>query len=122
MHAGPAELYFGTGGRGVPDMPSPMYRTQVDCIACHKARQKSGEVADVAGQTFVTMQASCDACHGSNLPKHMASEVPFEGSDWPLPIGFEKTPTGGRCAPGCHKALAYDREHPTSRPTTRGAG
>jgi len=59
---------------------------------------------------------TCHEIHGSNLPKHMASEVPFEGSDWPLPIRFEKTQTGGRCSPGCHNPAAYDRNRPVTRP------
>jgi excinuclease UvrABC ATPase subunit len=58
-------MYRGTGGRGVPDMPSPMYRAQVDCIACHQQRERSEEVARVVGQTFVAVQDSCDHCHGS---------------------------------------------------------
>jgi nitrate/TMAO reductase-like tetraheme cytochrome c subunit len=63
-HGGPAELYRGTGARGVPDMPSPMYRAQVDCVACHKVTKQSSEVAAVVGQTFVAVQESCNYCHG----------------------------------------------------------
>jgi nitrate/TMAO reductase-like tetraheme cytochrome c subunit len=63
-HGGPAELYRGTGAVGVPDMPSPMYRAQVDCIACHKAKKESNESAQVVGQTFVAVQDSCNYCHG----------------------------------------------------------
>ncbi|MHC5014968.1 MAG: cytochrome c3 family protein [Planctomycetota bacterium] len=65
MHNGPDEMYRGTGGRGVPDMPSPMYRAQVDCIACHQQRQRSVEMAGVVGQTYVAVQDSCDHCHGN---------------------------------------------------------
>jgi hypothetical protein len=65
MHGGPAELYRGVGGRGVPDMPSPMSRAQVDCIACHKAKKLSSEAAEVQGQTFVAVQDSCNYCHGT---------------------------------------------------------
>jgi nitrate/TMAO reductase-like tetraheme cytochrome c subunit len=64
-HGGPAELYRGTGARGIPDMPSPMYRAQVDCIACHKSKKESSESAQVVGQTFVAVQDSCNYCHGS---------------------------------------------------------
>jgi hypothetical protein len=62
---------------------------------------------------------TCHEIHGSNLPKHMATEVPFEGSAWPMPIRFEQTATGGRCAPGCHKPASYDRLRAGA--TTRGA-
>jgi nitrate/TMAO reductase-like tetraheme cytochrome c subunit len=65
MHGGPAELYRGVGGRGVPDMPSPMSRAQVDCIACHRAQKRSSDAASVIGQTFVAVQDSCNYCHGN---------------------------------------------------------
>ena len=65
MHGGPAELYRGVGGRGVPDMPSPMSRAQVDCIACHKAQKQPSEAAAIVGQTFVAVQDSCNYCHGN---------------------------------------------------------
>ena len=65
-HGGPAELYRGVGGRGVPDMPSPMSRAQVDCIACHKSKDAGTDaVAAVVGQTFKATQASCNYCHGT---------------------------------------------------------
>lgn len=63
-HGGPLEMFSGTGGRGVPDMPSPMYRAQVDCIACHESQKNSSQKAEVTGQTFVATQARCDYCHG----------------------------------------------------------
>jgi predicted CXXCH cytochrome family protein len=82
---------------------------------------------DDKGRTCKT----CHAVHGSNEPKHMASEVPFEGSDWAMPIRYEKSPQGGQCTPGCHGQAKYDREHPAPRPvpasgpttipTTKGA-
>jgi predicted CXXCH cytochrome family protein len=55
---------------------------------------------------------TCRACHeihGSSQPAHLAESVPFEGSGWALPIGFERTDTGGSCAPGCHKKMGYSR-------------
>ncbi|MBU0617845.1 MAG: cytochrome c3 family protein, partial [Planctomycetes bacterium] len=64
-HAGPAALYWGTGGRGVPDMPSPMARTQVDCIGCHRHRALPEGDAQVVGQTFAAANESCTYCHGS---------------------------------------------------------
>jgi nitrate/TMAO reductase-like tetraheme cytochrome c subunit len=65
MHGGPAELYQGKGGRGVPDMPSPMFRAQVDCMGCHKAKHMGADDAKVTGQTFVAVQESCTYCHAS---------------------------------------------------------
>ncbi len=55
---------------------------------------------------------TCRACHeihASNLPRHMAETVPFEGSGWALPLGFRQTATGGSCAPGCHDPRTYSR-------------
>ncbi len=50
----------------------------------------------------------CHSLHGSNNPKLIADSVPF--GQWSLPLKFAKTETGGSCAPGCHKALEYDRK------------
>jgi len=60
---------------------------------------------------------TCHAIHGSDLPKHMASEVPFEGSTWSMPIGFEKFDNGGKCATGCHKPRRYTRSEIAPQPT-----
>jgi len=54
---------------------------------------------------------TCHAIHGSDLPKHIATDVPFESSRWPMPINFEANPEGGHCAPACHEPLGYDRRH-----------
>jgi len=56
---------------------------------------------------------TCHAIHGSDLPRHM---VPFEGSNWSMPIGFQKYDFGGKCASGCHKPRTYSRELPATRP------
>ncbi|HVT88697.1 MAG TPA: cytochrome c3 family protein [Tepidisphaeraceae bacterium] len=63
---------------------------------------------------------TCHAIHGSDLPNHMASSVPFEGSNWSMPIEFAKTSNGGSCAPGCHVPKTYSRLTPTTAPATRG--
>jgi hypothetical protein len=53
------------GGRGVPDMPSPMSRARVSCIACHRQQKNPSGDATMVGQTFVAAQESCDRCHGT---------------------------------------------------------
>jgi predicted CXXCH cytochrome family protein len=60
---------------------------------------------DEKGRTCKT----CHDMHGSDLPNHLASDVPFEGSQWSMPIAFEKTDDGGSCAPGCHEPRSYHR-------------
>jgi len=52
---------------------------------------------------------TCHELHGSNLTKHMASAVPFEGGGWAMPIRMQSTETGGRCSPGCHEPRNYNR-------------
>ncbi|MHC4716434.1 MAG: cytochrome c3 family protein [Planctomycetota bacterium] len=56
---------------------------------------------------------NCRACHSTHASKnamHIADTVPF--GSWQLPINFTPTKTGGSCASGCHRKLAYDRENP----------
>jgi predicted CXXCH cytochrome family protein len=60
---------------------------------------------DEKGRTCKT----CHDIHGSDLPNHMATSVPFEGSQWSMPMHFEKKINGGSCAPGCHEPKQYDR-------------
>ncbi len=50
----------------------------------------------------------CHQAHASTLPKHIGSTVRFGG--WGLPLGFDKTETGGSCAPGCHGPKKYERK------------
>ncbi len=73
MHGGPAEIYTGTGARGVPDMPSPMSRAQVDCIACHKQEKSSPGTAMVVGQTFTASEEACETCHGTKYKGTIAA-------------------------------------------------
>jgi len=57
-----------------------------------------------------TKGRTCRACHethASQEPKHIREAVPF--GKWTLPIHFEKTSDGGRCAPGCHSPKQYSR-------------
>lgn len=53
---------------------------------------------------------TCHATHASDEPKHLRKAVSF--GEWEIPIQFEKTESGGGCAPGCHSARAYDRLKP----------
>jgi nitrate/TMAO reductase-like tetraheme cytochrome c subunit len=69
MHLGPRELYRGTGGIGVPDSPSLMFTTNVDCIACHR----KGEESQAALHTTKYVEServigeACVDCHGEGF-------------------------------------------------------
>lgn len=56
----------------------------------------------------------CHAVHGSDRPKLVRDSLAF--GKWKMDLKFVKTETGGGCAPGCHKALYYDRESPGRKP------
>lgn len=70
---------------------------------------------DEKGRTCKT----CHEMHGSDLPNHMASSVPFEGSNWAMPIRYEQRADGGSCSPGCHQSYTYSRTAST-RPAGGG--
>lgn len=100
-HGGPAELYRGVGGKGVPDMPSPMFRAQVDCIACHQFKEHDKGEADVVGQTYVASQKSCDMCHG-DTPDPAGGKYATKLGEWKETLKgvTERTETAVRKADG----------------------
>ena len=71
-HLGPPQMYAGTGGRGVPDLPSPMFLAQVDCIACHMNPQSFGEEHILKGTTMLPTVEACVDCHGEGERKVFA--------------------------------------------------
>lgn len=92
-HGGPSELYRGVGGRGIPEMPSPMYRAQVDCIACHQFKEHGDAVAEVAGQTYVAAQKSCDMCHG-DTPDPAGGKYATKLAEWKESLQASLASTG----------------------------
>lgn len=64
QHVGIKEMYRGVGGRGVSEMPDPMYSSQVDCVGCHILPEKIGGPADFTGTTFKASGLGCRGCHG----------------------------------------------------------
>jgi predicted CXXCH cytochrome family protein len=64
-----------------------------------------------------TQGRSCRACHtvhASRFETMIADKVAF--GDWSLPINYKNTPSGGSCAPGCHRPAQYDRDTPFENP------
>ena len=67
MHLGPSELYRGTGGIGVPDSPSLMFTTNVDCIACHRRGEESKAALHTTKYVERAMGEACVDCHGEGF-------------------------------------------------------
>lgn len=64
-HFGQREMYTGvTRGLGLPEMPSPMFEAEVDCVGCHYKEGKNGGDAEFSGQNFKASEAACVKCHG----------------------------------------------------------
>ena len=67
VHLGPRELYRGTGGIGVPDSPSLMFTTNVDCIACHRKGEESQAALHTSRYAERTIGEACVDCHGEGF-------------------------------------------------------
>lgn len=65
MHGGQKDIYEGRGGKGIPEMPSPMYLAAVDCLGCHIVEEtKEGIEQKLTGKTFKASNTGCIKCHG----------------------------------------------------------
>jgi hypothetical protein len=67
VHLGPEDLYRGSGGIGVPDSPSLMYTTNVDCIACHRRTEESQAALHTTQYKEKAMGEACVGCHGEGF-------------------------------------------------------
>ena len=78
VHLGPEDLYRGSGGIGVPDSPSLMYTTNVDCIACHRKGEESQAALHTTKYKERAMGEACVGCHGEGFDetlKHWKSLI-----------------------------------------------
>ena len=78
MHLGPRELYRGTGGIGVPDSPSLMFTTNVDCIACHRRGEESQAALHTSNYVERAIGEACVkgvAINGYPGPKSLAGII-----------------------------------------------
>lgn len=60
---------------------------------------------------------ACDICHrphGSGSPSLIRESFSFGPGEWPLPIDFIPTATGGSCAGACHEVKSYDNSIETT--------
>lgn len=113
----------------IAEFPSKFYvpfaeETYSLCFECHDTELVDEEETDEAtgfrmgnrNLHFVHVNRdvkgrSCRACHAvhaSPNPKLIADTVAF--GEWRIPLNFQKTSTGGSCAPGCHRPQTYDRK------------
>lgn len=119
----------------VEPYPASFYQTYTDdayalCFKCHdkelmhqtdgpnQTRFRDGDrnlhaVHVTSGPQGRSCRA-CHAVHASQFESLMANQVTF--GQWKLPINYQPTPTGGSCAPGCHKPETYNRDHPSATP------
>jgi nitrate/TMAO reductase-like tetraheme cytochrome c subunit len=63
-HTAVKDMYRGVGGRGVPEMPDPMFLAQVDCGGCHILPAEIGTRTDFTGTTYRASGLGCRGCHG----------------------------------------------------------
>ncbi|MCC7147066.1 MAG: cytochrome c3 family protein [Phycisphaeraceae bacterium] len=67
---------------------------------------------------------TCRACHETHASandKHIRAAVPYGTGGWMLPLNYQKSEDGGRCAPGCHLPYEYNRRQPVSYPASQPA-
>ena len=67
IHLGPRELYRGSGGIGVPDSPSLMFTTNVDCVACHRKGEESQAALHTTKYAERVIAEACVDCHGEGF-------------------------------------------------------
>lgn len=93
------------------------------CIRCHDSamiEEDSPELTGFRNETqnlhFVHTNRekgrACGICHqphAGSLPMLMREEFPFGPGGWNLPIGYQKTDTGGSCLSACHEPRTYGK-------------
>jgi hypothetical protein len=67
VHGGPKEIYQGTGGIGLPDSPSLMFMTNVDCIACHRRSETGKAALHTTKYEEKVIGEACIDCHGEGF-------------------------------------------------------
>ena len=70
-HMGPRDLYRGQGGIGVPESPSLMFTTNVDCIACHRRLEESHAALHTTKYAEKAIEQACVDCHGPGFDESL---------------------------------------------------
>jgi hypothetical protein len=68
FHNAQLYLFTGRGGKGIPDLPSPMYLGGLNCQACHIYHQSADEFQE-KGESLLANAQSCEPCHGKGYNK-----------------------------------------------------
>jgi len=65
-HTGQLEMYSGRGLKdlGLPEMPSPMFLANVDCIGCHYQKDSGVNGEEFSGLDYRASENACIKCHG----------------------------------------------------------
>jgi len=67
MHLLPRDFYRGVGGIGVPDSPSLMFTTNIDCISCHRKGEESQAALHTTKYVERALGETCVDCHGEGF-------------------------------------------------------
>ncbi len=65
-------MFTGQGGKKVPNHPSPMFESGLNCKACHQYHNFSVSFEE-KGDTMVANGKSCEPCHGKGYNKILAN-------------------------------------------------
>ncbi|MCP5048848.1 MAG: hypothetical protein GY940_16875 [bacterium] len=63
FHNAQLMLFSGKGGKGIPDHPSPMFESGLNCQACHLYHTSSDDFKE-KGTVVIAGGESCESCHG----------------------------------------------------------
>lgn len=71
LHSRQKEIFMGTGGKGLDDIPSRMFSAQVTCDGCHIKEAGVVEAGVLASQekSLKAVRESCVICHGAGYDK-----------------------------------------------------
>jgi len=68
FHNAQLMLFSGKGGKGLPNHPSPMFESGLNCQACHLYHQNVDDFSE-KGEVTVASAKSCEPCHGTGYDK-----------------------------------------------------
>ncbi|MCK4765466.1 MAG: NapC/NirT family cytochrome c, partial [Candidatus Aminicenantes bacterium] len=72
FHKAQLYLFTGSGGKGLPKHPSPMFDAGLNCQACHIYHDFADDFKE-KGETFAADAKSCDPCHGEGYHKILST-------------------------------------------------